>query len=620
MNTTVLNSLIKTYDIFDVERALVLRFSQLNHISLRSSRFLTEYIGAFSPSADLEAAIFRLHDFSLEDLAVELELLIPEEDRILNGAFFTPAYIVDYIIENIAPGENETLADISCGCGSFLLGAIRYYRKKYGRSVSTILAENLYGADILDYNVRRAKVLICLYALKNGETIEESQINLICCDSLKHKWPRKFDCIVGNPPYVKFQDLTDERREYLSANWTTTSFGTFNLYFAFFELGHRLLSENGRLGYITPNNYFTSLSGESLRTYFQKHRCISRIVDFNATKVFDVRTYTAITFINKAENGAIGYGRIEEGQNPCEFLSSVAFSENAYDDLNKKKWRLLCGEERYNINRIESVGKPIGDLFNICVGIATLKDDVYSFFPTESDDRYFCFERDGRKWRAEKELTRSTVKISDMKCQDDVENNRRHFIFPYKRVGGKMVAVSEQEMRTAFPCCYEYFNHVREILAARGKGKHVYTPFYSYGRTQGLNRRGVKLYTPTFSKTPRFLIDLDEDSLFTNGYGIFFREPSDNSIDAGPVSNIENLDIIQKILNSEIMNYYIGATSVAIQGGYPCYQKNFIEKFTIPDLDEQQIERIRAISDPDELNVYLETIYQVNLPAPNLCS
>jgi len=71
--------------------------------------------------------------------------------------------------------------------------------------------------------------------------------------------------VVGNPPYVKFQDLTDVNRIYLQKHWTTVEGGTFNLYFAFFELGYKLLKVNGKLGYITPNNYFTSLSGEALR-------------------------------------------------------------------------------------------------------------------------------------------------------------------------------------------------------------------------------------------------------------------------------------------------------------------------------------------------------------------
>ena len=145
-------------------------------------------------------------------------------------------------------------------------------------------------------------------------------------------------------------------------------------------------------------------------------------------------------------------------------------------------------------------------------------------------------------------------------------------------------------------------------------------PFYSYGRTQGLNRTGVKLYTPTFSKYPRFIVDLNEDSLFTNGYGIFFREKTDSLFDSNPISEIENLDVIQKILNSEVMNYYITATSVAIEGGYPCYQKNFIEKFTIPYLEQSQIDELRELDSPDDINMYLENIYNINLPVPNLCS
>ena len=462
--------------------------------------------------------------------------------------------------------------------------------------------------------------MITLFALLNGENISEEDINIICCDSLRYNWHQKFDCIVGNPPYVKFQDMSDESRDFLAAQWNTTSFGTYNLYFAFFELGYNLLSESGRLGYITPNNFFTSLAGESLRSYFQLHQCVYKIVDFNATKVFDVQTYTAITFINKCKNGYIEYGRIKDNQTPREFLRDISFSSNLYEDLNTKKWRLLSNDERYIVKQIESIGEPIGSLFSICVGIATLKDEVFSFFPTASDERYFYFVRDNITWKVEKQLTRSTVKISDMKCQDDIIKNKRRFIFPYKVIKEKVTPIPEDEMETLYPSCYAYFIYVKEILATRGKGKQKYSPFYSYGRSQGLNRTGVKLYTPTFSKTPRFLIDLDETSLFTNGYGIYFRETDNNLFDVNPITEKRNLDVIQKILNSNIMHFYITATSVSIDGGYPCYQKNFIEKFTIPFLSEEQISRIRDISDESSLNTYLEEIYQINLPTPNRCS
>ncbi|MBD5195351.1 MAG: N-6 DNA methylase [Bacteroidales bacterium] len=620
MNPNTLNTLIKQYCADDIEKSLVLHFIEVNNINVESSEYLSEYLACYTRNPILYSEVLNMGNYSLEELSVAFELLIPPSDRMLNGAFFTPAYIVDYIIDNVAPTCSESIADVSCGCGAFLLGILRYYIKKFNRPVSEILRKNLRGADILDYNVRRAKLLIILFALMNQENISPDDIHIICCDSLRYNWNQKFDCIVGNPPYVKFQDMTDDSRAFLADNWATTSFGTFNLYFAFFELGYNLLSDTGRLGYITPNNFFTSLAGESLRTYFQQHQCVYKIVDFNATKVFDVQTYTAISFLNKHKNDSIEYGRIKDNQTPFDFLNVIFFSSNPYEGLNAKKWRLLCGEARFIINQIESIGDPIGQLFNICVGIATLKDEVYSFFPVSSDDTYFYFVRDNITWKVEKQLTRSTVKISEMKCQADISSNERHFIFPYKMVNGKMVPIPEEEMAIKYPACYAYFTHVKEILASRGKGKHVYIPFYSYGRTQGLNRKGVKLYTPTFSKTPRFLIDLDEDSLFTNGYGIYFRETSKNLFDTNPITEQNNLDVIQKILNSNIMNYYISATSVAIEGGYPCYQKNFIEKFTIPNLDESEIDHIRSISDEDELNAYLEKIYQINLPLPNLCS
>ena len=66
------------------------------------------------------------------------------------------------------------------------------------------------------------------------------------------------------------------------------------------------------------------------------------------------------------------------------------------------------------------------------------------------------------------------------------------------------------------------------------------------------------------------------------------------------------------------MDYYVTKTSVAIEGGYPCYQKNFIEKFTIPELTEEEVELIRSLKDPIEIDEFLIGKYHLNLPVPNL--
>ena len=66
------------------------------------------------------------------------------------------------------------------------------------------------------------------------------------------------------------------------------------------------------------------------------------------------------------------------------------------------------------------------------------------------------------------------------------------------------------------------------------------------------------------------------------------------------------------------MDYYVTKTSVAIEGGYPCYQKNFIEKFTIPELTENEIEIIRSLSNLQEIDDFLIEKYQIKVLAGNL--
>ena len=408
---------------------------------------------------------------------------------------------------------------------------------------------------------------------------------------------------------------------YLSKNWTTTEGGTYNLYFAFFELGYKLLNPTGKLGYITPNNFFTSLAGESLRKYFQNKKCVTRIIDFSHKKVFDAQTYTALTFINKKENEAITFDRIKKGYTPEEYLPKANGSPNYLKDLNAKKWRLLKTDEQQNIKIIETIGKPIGKLFDICVGIATLKDEIFFIDGSNLKNGFYTKTTDNGIFEIEKEIVKPVYKISDFRTQDDIKNNTRKIICPYNIKNGVATAISENDFKNKFPKCYSYFISEKENLLARDKGKINFEPFFVWGRTQGLTRKGKKILNPTFSQHPRFLLVEEEQGFFTNGYGLYFREQESNNLfsdNINPITQLENIDVVQKILNSYIMDYYVSKTSVSIEGGYPCYQKNFIEKFTIPELKQEDIETIRSLNDTQEIDEFLVNLYHLNLPVPNL--
>lgn len=622
MNKRAFKEITSKYSIEEVERYLIQQYILCNGLDVQESPILSPF---FKGETLIEYDFRELEINSLKALESYLELLIPKNDRKLNGAFFTPDFIVEFIINEVAPTETDRCLDPSCGTGVFLIGLAEYYLKNYGKSIKRTVQENIFGSDILEYNIKRAKILLSILALENGEYLEKEDFNLFTQDSLRSHWSSTFDVIVGNPPYVKYQDLSNENRAFLSKEWATIQNGTFNLYFAFFELGYHLLNTNGRLGYITPNNYFTSLAGKNLRAFFAKNKCVNRIVDFSHKRVFDAQTYTAITFLNKEENKSILYDRINNDDTPLQFLVNVNGSPNKIKDLNVKKWRLLKSKEQKNIRIIESIGTPIKELFDICVGIATLKDDVFFIDGVEDYRGYYSKTAGENKFKIEKEVTRPVYKISNFKSQADIAENKRRIIFPYTIKSGSAKVIPESVFKVKYPECYKYLLSQKEILEGRDKGKVKFSPFYVWGRTQGLTRVGKKILTPTFSQFPRFLLVEDEEAYFTNGYGIYFKRGKNKPIDlfsdfVNPLTLEENMDVVQKILNSYVMHYYVSKTSVSIAGGYPCYQKNFIEKLTIPSLSVEDIHFIRKTEDTSEIDAFLVDKYGLDIQLPNLVS
>lgn len=625
LNKRAISELQKTFDTETLEKSVIYSFLKRMNLSHSKSRILKDYFHNFSNKPELDSEITRLNIRSLKELENYLEILIPEQDRKFNGAFFTPTYIVDFIIRRIKPQEQDRNLDPSCGCGAFLIGLVEYYQKKFITKIRQIINENIFGADILNYNIRRTKILLSIFALQNQEILDEEDFNLSVQDSLRADWRNcfernkagTFDNIVGNPPYVKFQDLSNTNRRFLANNWATIQNGTFNLYFAFFELGFKLLDQHGKLGYITPNNYFTSLAGEPLRRYFQYHQCVSHIVDFSHKKVFDAQTYTAITFLNKKTNSAIYYDRNNEDQPPEMFLKKVDWSPNDIKELNFKKWRLLKSEEQENIKIIESNGTPLNELVDVCVGIATLKDELYFIDSKTEKNGYYLKSINEKVFEIEKHITKSIYKISDFKGQEKCNHNTRRIIFPYKIINGEAIPITAFDLKKESPKCYDYFNHVKDKLKDRDKGKINYEPFYVYGRTQGLTKTGKKIVTPTFSQFPRFMVVLEEDALFCNGYGLFFKEkkplPSLFNNKPNLLSQVENTNLLQKVLNSYVMHYYVSRTSVSIEGNYLCYQKNFIEKFTIPNFTENELETLMRLNEKKEIDHFLINKYRLNL-------
>src|SRR5690606_5088316 len=108
-----------------------------------------------------------------------------------------------------------------------------------------------------------------------------------------------FDVVIGNPPYVKTQNLTEEVLNKLKKNYRSAESGNTDIYIVFIEKGTILLNDKGILGFIVPHKFFNSNYGRNLREYLTKNNLIDKILHFDDYQVFKkASTYTCLLFLS----------------------------------------------------------------------------------------------------------------------------------------------------------------------------------------------------------------------------------------------------------------------------------------------------------------------------------
>ena len=232
------------------------------------------------------------------------------EVRKAGGVYYTPEYIVDYIVENTITKRNENIKilDPACGSGSFLLVAYQYMLDYYQRKKKDkltlqerkqILLDHIFGVDIDEQAVEVTKLSLLLKVLegelkddlknlnKNEKALPSLHNNIKCGNSLiddkniagekAFKWEDEFqniflqggfDVVIGNPPYGG--TMSDEQKKYCKQIYQSTKTikgqqkGSLDTYVLFIEKSHLLVKKNGTIGMIIPMSFTSSDSVSAL--------------------------------------------------------------------------------------------------------------------------------------------------------------------------------------------------------------------------------------------------------------------------------------------------------------------------------------------------------------------
>ena len=152
-------------DTHTINRLFVSAFIKDNHIRADNYFVLHKYLieEREDVAKHLEWILKHLRDRSIklgvEELIGLFEFVISPADRIVTGAVYTPERVRHNILSHCLGGIDDErlwnirLADISCGCGGFLMNAAQTIHHRTGKSYVEIYRENIFGVDIADYAI-----------------------------------------------------------------------------------------------------------------------------------------------------------------------------------------------------------------------------------------------------------------------------------------------------------------------------------------------------------------------------------------------------------------------------------------------------------------------------------
>ena len=304
-----------------------------------------------------------------------------------NVKVFTPTHITTYMLKMAGYGSSDTILkkhviDNSCGDGAILALVVCTYIEVYMHNDKNILTPQKKLEDLkrhLETYIHGIEIdpdlygecIIKLDIMARMYGIEDVNWDIVNADALRYrKYDGKMDYVVGNPPYKNVHNFGDEK-EFLKS-FKFVGKGMTDLYIIFFERGLDMLNENGKLVYITPSSWTTSMAGRVLREYAFDTGNISDVLDFKNEQVFGgVTTFTMITVFDKKKTDR----RLRLWK--PDFENSGILTTLSLDDIFIDG-KFFFSEDAEISNLMLKINKhDFNDVVRVKNGFATLNDKLF---------------------------------------------------------------------------------------------------------------------------------------------------------------------------------------------------------------------------------------------------
>jgi hypothetical protein len=431
---------------------------------------------------------------------------------------------------------------------------------------------------------------------------EPALVERICPFTWGREFPEEtarggFDVVVGNPPYIRIQNMVTYSPEevgfYQSAEspYTSAHSNNFDKYALFIERSLALVGPGGRIGVIVPNKFMTLTSGRPVRQLLSATRLVEEIVHFGAQQVFGrgAQNYTCILVLNR---DGVDEARVEKVTDLARWRYGEPgeMSTIPAERLGEDAWTIVPQAAQQVFDRVQGAcTKTLGSEADIFVGVQTSADEVYIVTAESETQDSVTVSWDGREWTLEKEILRPCLHDVQLHAYARPQPNK-HILFPYRLGGRRASLIQPAVMQADYPGAWEYLQARRQQLENRSitGGAASERQFYQYGRSQSLTKfDSEKIVLPILSLEPRYAFD-DQDIVVTgggNGPYYLIRQKEGSVCD---------LHYLLAVLCHPVSEALVRMRTSVFGGGYYSHGKQFIEGLPIP---EASVELRREIAD-----------------------
>jgi len=230
----------------------------------------------------------------------------------LRGGYYTPQPIAAFLTSWAIRSAEDEILEPSCGDGNILVEAVKALQKQ-GAPTDNISAL-LHGVELNSQEARKAyeRLLRLELPLTGHNTIYTGDFFAHCQNELQSD--KRFDVVVGNPPFIRFRDFPEAHREAafqimqrvdLHPNRLT------NAWLPFLVVGSLLLKEEGRLAMVIPAELFQVNYAAEVRQFLSEYYSRVTLVTFRQLVFEDIQQEVVLLLAERNHDPNSGIRAVE---------------------------------------------------------------------------------------------------------------------------------------------------------------------------------------------------------------------------------------------------------------------------------------------------------------------